>query len=344
MGTDLDKEMMKRCIQLAQNGLGQVYPNPMVGCVITRQNKIIAESWHQKAGEPHAEVNAINLLSDKSILSECTLYVSLEPCAHHGKTPPCSDLIVHHKVPKVVIGTADPFAKVNGLGIEKMRAAGIEVVVGVLEKEAQLLNRRFFTFHQEKRPYIILKWAETTDGFIATESGEQKWITNAYSKQIVHQWRTEEQSILVGTNTAAFDDPQLNARLWSGNQPVRIVLDKDLRLKTDLHLFDQTQSTLVFTSKKKESQNNLNYIQVDFNQGLIEQILTHLYELDIQSVIIEGGKETLNSFIEQNLWDEARILKANENYWGDGVKAPELNASLIETKTLDSDRLEIYRK
>ena len=342
--SEFDEQMMQRCIQLAKNGLGQTYPNPMVGCVITLGNEIIAESWHQKAGEPHAEVNAIQQLTDKSILKQSTLYVSLEPCAHFGKTPPCSDLIIQHEIPKVVIGTSDPFAKVNGLGTEKMRKAGIEVKVGVLENQAQALNKRFFTFHQNKRPYIILKWAETTDGFISTESGEQKWITNIYSKQIVHQWRTEEQAILVGRKTAQFDNPQLNARLWKGNQPVRIVPDRNLNLNEDLNLFDQSQTTLVFTEKIKENSKNLNFVSIDFDADVVQQILNHLYEIEIQSIIIEGGKQTLMHFIDRELWDEARILKAKNNFWNNGIKAPILDVSLKNRKKLDTDTLEIYQR
>src|SRR5690625_1539520 len=323
--SEFDEQMMQRCIQLAKNGLGQTYPNPMVGCVITLGNEIIAESWHQKAGEPHAEVNAIQQLTDKNILKQSTLYVSLEPCAHFGKTPPCSDLIIQHEIPKVVIGTSDPFAKVNGLGIEKMR-------------------KKFITSHQNKRPYIILKWAETTDGFISTESGEQKWITNIFSKQIVHQWRTEEQAILVGRKTAQFDNPQLNARLWKGIQPLRIVLDRNLTLHEDLNLFDQSQTTLVFTEKIKENSKNLNFVSIDFDADVVQQILNHLYEIEIQSIIIEGGKQTLMHFIDRELWDEARILKAKNNFWNNGIKAPILDASLKSRKNLDTDTLEIYQR
>lgn len=344
MISTFDKQMMQRCIQLANNGLGQTYPNPLVGCVIVLEDKIIAESWHQKSGEPHAEVNAIEQLTDKSILKKSTLYVSLEPCAHFGKTPPCSDLIIQYEIPKVVVGTVDPFSKVNGLGIEKMRKAGIEVKVGVLEKEARELNKRFFTFHQNKRPYIILKWAETADGFISTTTGEQKWITNVYSKQLVHQWRTEEQAILVGRKTAQLDDPQLSARLWVGNQPLRIVLDRNLDLKQELNLWDGTQPTVVFTEKNKEDSENLNYVSIDFTADVVQQILNYLYEIGIQSVIIEGGKYTLMNFIRRGLWDEARVLKAKNNYWSNGVKAPILEIPVKKSTTIGTDVLEIYQQ
>lgn len=340
---NFDEQMMQRCIQLAENGLGTTYPNPMVGCVIVHDGKIIAEGWHQKAGEPHAEVNAIAQIQDKEILKISTLYVSLEPCAHHGKTPPCADLIVQHQIPKAVIGTVDPFAKVNGLGIQKLKDAGIEVISSVMEKECRDLNKRFFTFHQEKRPYIILKWAQTTDGFMAAENGEQKWITNEYSKQLVHKWRTEEQSILVGTQTAETDNPQLNARLWNGNQPIRLVLDKDLKLNPDLNLFDKSQRTIFFTEKEKENLGNLEFIQIDFNENLAHSILQKLYELEIQSIIIEGGKRTLDSFIKQDLWDEARIFTSSDS-WDSGIHSPKIQGKLIHSKKIISDQLEIFER
>ena len=338
-----DTRMMERCIQLAQKGLGTTYPNPMVGCVIVHEGKIIAEGWHQKAGMPHAEVNAIQQISDKEILKNSTLYVSLEPCAHFGKTPPCSDLIIECQIPKVVVGTVDPFSEVNGLGIQKMKNAGIEVIVGVLEAECRELNKRFFTFHQKKRPYIVLKWAQTADGFMATQNGAQKWITNSYSKQRVHLWRTQEQAILVGTKTAEFDNPQLNARLWAGNQPVRIVLDRELKLHPTLNLFDQTQKTWVFTEIEKKNKKNLTFIPIDFSENIEEQILTELYHQEIQSLIIEGGKQILTSFIEKGLWDEARIFSSNES-WGVGVEAPKFSGKLISTEKIAKDTLKIYLK
>ena len=339
---EFDENMMRRCIQLASNGLGNTYPNPLVGCVIAKDGKIIAEGWHQKAGAPHAEVNAINQILNKEILKESTLYVSLEPCAHFGKTPPCADLIVKYSIPKVVIGTVDPFAKVNGLGIQKLKNAETELILGVLEKESRELNKRFFTFHQEKRPYIILKWAQTADGFISPLNDKKKWITNEFSKQIVHKWRTEEQSILVGTKTAKVDDPQLNARLWSGNQPIRLVLDKDLKLERNLNLFDLSQKSIVFTEKRAEDQENLQFETIAFDECLAEQILNKLYHMDIQSIIIEGGKQTLETFIQKGLWDEARIFTSKEN-WGEGFESPKITGELVETKMIQSDRLEIFR-
>lgn len=341
--TNFDERMMQRCVQLAENGLGTTYPNPMVGCVIVHEEKVIAEGWHRKAGEPHAEVNAILQVTDKEILKKSVLYVSLEPCAHHGRTPPCSDLIIHSEIPKVMVGTKDSFAKVNGLGIQKMQNAGIEVTVGVLEEECRKLNKRFFTFHQKKRPYIILKWAQTIDGFMAPADGEQKWITNKFSKQLVHKWRTEEQSILVGTKTAEIDDPQLNARFWAGKQPVRIILDKDLKLNSSLNLFDGNQRTIVFTEKKKINEQNLEFTQIRFDNDLPNAILRGLYEFGIQSVIIEGGRRTLDSFIQKDLWDEARIFTSPIR-WGSGISSPEFVGKLIHSINIESDKLEIFTK
>lgn len=338
-----DEQMMQRCIELAQLGLGTTYPNPLVGCVIVHENKIVAEGWHKKAGSAHAEVKAIRKLQNKEILKNSTLYVSLEPCAHHGKTPPCADLIIQHQIPRVVVGTSDSFAKVNGLGIQKMKEAGIEVKISVLEKECRELNKRFFTFHEQKRPYIILKWAQTSDGFMATIEGKQKWITNEFSKQLVHKWRSEEAGILVGTNTAKFDNPQLNLRLWEGNPPLRIVLDKDLKLDDQLHLFDGSQRTLVFTEKQLAFRDNVEIVSIVFNENLMEQILEELYKREVQSVIIEGGKETLESFIRKGLWDEARIFTSKDN-WGEGIGSPKISGKRIKSKQIAGDGLEIFRK
>ncbi len=340
---NFSEQMMQRCIQLAQNGLGTTYPNPMVGCVIVHDGKIIAEGWHQKAGGPHAEVNAINQVRDKEILKESVLCVSLEPCAHYGKTPPCSDLIIKHNIPKVIVGSIDPFAKVNGQGVQKMKEAGIEVITGILEKDCKEINKRFFTFHQEKRPYTILKWAQTADGFMAAKNNKQKWITSEYSKQLVHKWRTEEQAVLIGTRTAEIDNPQLNARIWSGNQPVRLVLDKELKLNSKLNLFDKSQKTIVFTERSSENHVNLEFIKVDFDENLPNTILDKLYENGIQSVIIEGGRRTLKSFIEKELWDEARIFTSADR-WNSGVQSPDFKGKLIQSKKIASDRLDIFSR
>lgn len=338
---DFDELMMKRCIELAENGLGMTYPNPVVGCVIIRNGRIISEGWHQKAGEAHAEVNAVNKIKDKEILKECEIYVSLEPCSHFGKTPPCSDMIVRYGFKRVIVGISDPNSKVNGQGIKRMRDAGIEVKVGVLENECAELNKRFFCFHQNKRPYIILKWAQTADGFMAAENHVQKWITNQYSKQLVHLWRSQEQSVLVGYNTAKIDNPQLNLRLWSGNQPVRAVIDRDLSLDSKLHLFDGSQQTIIFSDKEDSSRPDV--IQLKFDENLEESILEELYKSGLQSVIIEGGRITLDGFINKGLWDEARIFSSSES-WVSGIKAPWIEGRLIEQKMIGSDSLKIFRK
>lgn len=338
---DFDELMMKRCIELAENGLGMTYPNPVVGCVIVRNGRIISEGWHQKAGEPHAEVNAVNKIKDKEILKECEIYVSLEPCSHFGKTPPCSDMIVRYGFKRVIVGISDPNSKVNGEGIKRMKNAGIEVKVGVLENECAELNKRFFCFHQNKRPYIILKWAQTADGFMAAENHIQKWITNQYSKQLVHLWRSREQSVLVGYNTAKIDNPQLNLRLWSGNQPVRAVIDRGLSLDLKLHFFDGSQQTIIFSEKQDSSRPDV--IRLKFDENLEESILEELHKSGLQSVIIEGGRKTLDGFISKGLWDEARIFSSSES-WGRGIEAPRIEGKLIEQKTIGSDRLKIFRK
>ncbi|UTN04304.1 bifunctional diaminohydroxyphosphoribosylaminopyrimidine deaminase/5-amino-6-(5-phosphoribosylamino)uracil reductase RibD [Flavobacterium bizetiae] len=324
---NIHEKYIKRCIKLAENGFGTTYPNPMVGSVIVYENKIIGEGWHKKAGEPHAEVNAIRSVKDKSLLKKATIYVSLEPCSHFGKTPPCCDLIIEHQIPNVVVGTVDPNERVAGNGIKKLIAAGANVIVGVLEKECNELNKRFFTFHQQKRPYIILKWAETQDGFLSPEKEIDQdrkpvWITNSYSRQLVHKWRSEEQAILVGTQTVIDDNPKLNTRDWSGNNPVRVVLDQNNRIPKDSFIFDNSVKTIVFTkSETNLSAENTNFEVIDFNQNTIPQILAVLHQNQIQSIIIEGGLQTLQSFIDQNIWDEARIFIGKTTF-EKGTKAP----------------------
>ena len=342
-----DEKYMQRCLELAKLGLGMAAPNPMVGSVIVHNNKIIGEGYHQKCGEAHAEVNAINSVKNPKLLEKSTLYVNLEPCAHHGRTPPCSDLIVEKKIPRVVIGCVDTFAKVSGKGIEKLKKGGCDVTVGILENESRELNRRFFTFHEKKRPYIILKWAETKDGFIdkkrkSEETVEQNWITNQISKQLVHKWRTEESAFMIGRKTAKKDNPQLTVREWTGRNPVRIVLDIKLKLSIDLKIFDKNADTLIFNSIKDEQKQNLNYITVDFNDDVLNSILTKLYELEIQSLVVEGGAKLLNSFIKQELWDEARVFVGNK-YFKDGVKAPEFNFQPIKEGFIDDTMLFYYK-
>jgi len=319
---DNQESFMNRSFELARNGLGTVAPNPMVGCVIVSNGKIIGEGFHQKYGEAHAEVNAINSVKDKENLKTATLYVNLEPCAHHGKTPPCTDLILKHKIPKVIIGCIDS-SEVSGKGIAKLKRAGCNVIVGILENEARALNERFFTFYEKKRPFIILKWAQTMDGFITNGKGEPNRISNELSHTLVHKWRSEEGAIMVGTNTAHLDNPQLNVREWSGKNPLRVVLDKTLRLSKNLHLFDQSIPTVVFTSCEKKAHKNLEYVNIDFENNVIPQILEELYKREIQSIIIEGGSQLLHSFLKNDSWDEMRVFISNKIF-GNGIKAPEL--------------------
>ena len=340
------EDYIARCIELAKNGFGTTYPNPMVGSVIVYNGEIIGEGWHQKAGEPHAEVNAIRSVKDPSLLDKATIYVSLEPCSHFGKTPPCCDLIIKNKIPNVVIGTVDSNIKVAGNGIKRLQEAGANVIVGILEKECYELNQRFFTFHEKKRPYIILKWAETQDGFIAPlQKEEQKpvWITNLNSRQLVHKWRTEEQAILVGTQTVIDDNPQLNARDWEGNNPVRVVIDQNHRIPKTAHVFDNQTKTIVFSNKKSTpSLENTILEVIDFQQNIVQQIVDKLFQHQIQSVIIEGGAQTLQTFIDANLWDEARVFIGNCTF-EKGVKAPILNTSPFKKEKIGTDELLIIR-
>lgn len=333
---------IKRCIELAKNGLGTTYPNPLVGSVIVYNNEIIGEGWHRKSGEPHAEVNAINSVKDKSLLPKSTIYVSLEPCSHFGKTPPCCDLIIAHKIPNVVIGTIDPFAKVAGNGIKKLLEAGKNVIVGVLEDDCNELNKRFFTYHNKKRPYVILKWAESKDGFIAPLNKEKKepvWLTNEFSRQLVHKWRTEEQSILVGTTTVLSDNPKLDARDWKGQNPIRIVLDKSGKISDDYEIKNQRTKTIIVTEEEKnEINNNLIYENCIFGSQLPNSILEILFKNEIQSVIIEGGAQTLQSFIDAGLWDEARVFKS-EVILNEGVKSPSIKIKNGKTNYYLNDEL-----
>ena len=349
----IHENYINRCIQLAENGLGTTYPNPMVGSVIVHDNKIIGEGWHRKAGEPHAEVNAINSVKDKSLLKHATIYVSLEPCSHYGKTPPCSDLIIASGIKKIVIGSIDPFHEVAGKGIKKLMDAGCQVVVGILDEKCHFLNRRFFTYHQQKRPYILLKWAQSLDGFIAPISSEENkvrkpvWITNNYSQQLVHKWRSEEAAILVGTNTAVADNPSLTTRSWDGSNPVRVLLDHHLRLSKDSTLLDNTTKTIVICgietkiAIKLEASENLIFETIDFQKEITQQICDVLYKHEIQSVIIEGGAKTLQSFIDSGLWDEARVF-TGEIQFKNGVKAPSIDAESKLKQDHTGDILRIY--
>lgn len=346
---------MQRCIQLAQLASGNVAPNPMVGSILVHEDRIIGEGYHQQYGQAHAEVNCIASVKDEDchLISQSTLYVSLEPCAHFGKTPPCADLIIETKIPKVIIGCRDPFPQVNGKGIEKLQAAGIEVLVGVLENECRELNKRFFVFYKENRPFIVLKWAQTVDGKIGVE-GSRLIITNDYTNRLVHKWRSEEMAIAVGTNTACNDDPQLNTRLWPGKNPVRVVLDMNLRLPKSLQLFDESIPTIVFNKHlhslpfEKISVSDLQgvqYYQVGEDVSLVQQILNGLYSLSIQSVLVEGGARLLQAFIDEGLWDEARVITNEHLTKENGIPAPQLNKhQLADTQRIFSDAIRFYKR
>lgn len=333
MAVKIHEKYINRCIQIAKNALGTAAPNPMVGCVIVHNDHIIGEGYTSPYGSSHAEVNAINSVKDKSLLSASTLYVTLEPCSHFGKTPPCSDLIIAHKIPKVVIGTMDTNSKVAGRGIEKLKASGCDVSVGILEDDCKRHHKRFFTFHNKQRPYIILKWAETADGFIAPTSKnktEPVWITNEISRQLVHKWRAGEQAILAGTHTVLQDNPSLTVRAWTGKNPIRIVIDKDKKLSQEFKIFDSNAPTLV-----------ISHHNADFNQPLAQQICDILFFNNINSVIIEGGSRTLQTFIDENLWDEARIFIGNVEF-DDGIKAPKFKAKQISEEKILNDTLKYY--
>lgn len=345
-----DELYMKRCLALAELGMGNVSPNPMVGCVIVHDGKIIGEGYHQKIGEAHAEVNAINDVFSNygaeapTLLKNATAYVSLEPCAHFGKTPPCADLLIKHQIKKVVIGNNDPFTQVNGKGIGKLKDAGIEIITGILENECSYLNRRFFTRISQQRPYVILKWAQTANGYFAPKDGKQHWITGPIAKSIVHQWRGEEDAILVGKQTALIDNPQLTNRNLKGKNPIRIVIDRDLAIPTTHHIYNNVAKTIIFNEVKTDVVNNVHFVQMeDMKFYLAQKIAFQLYLMDIQSVIIEGGIQTLNQFITAGLWDEARVF-TSKNSWEDGIQAPEITGDILEKMSLGDDELTIYTK
>ena len=327
-----DQHFMARALELARKGLYSTHPNPRVGCVIVRDGQIVGEGWHARAGEPHAEVHALRQAGDKA--RGATAYVTLEPCSHFGKTPPCCDLIIQQKIPNIVIGTIDLFAKVSGNGIRKLEEAGRNVTVGILEKECNELNKRFFTFHQKKRPYIILKWAESADGFLSPDTrDEQKpvWITNTYSRQLVHKWRTEEQAILAGTQTVLDDNPKLNSRDWKGNNPIRIVLDRTGKIPNHYAVKDNTSKTVIITEQEKTTNSeNIIFENTIFDSSLPDSILKILYKNDIQSVIIEGGKMTLQTFI-------GAISLVS------GTAAPKFKGELIDRKNILNDELLIFK-
>lgn len=336
-----DELFMHRTFELAQRGMGSVSPNPLVGCVIVKEGRIIGEGCHEQYGQAHAEVNAVENVVDKSQLAGSTVYVNLEPCSHFGKTPPCADMLIRHAVKKVVISTLDTNPLVGGKGIQKLREAGIDVVTDVLEKEGSIFNRRFFTVFDKGRPYISLKWAQTSDGFIAKNNFDSKWISNELSRQWVHRWRSEEDAVLVGSQTVKYDNPKLTVRDWPGRNPVRIVLDRFLKLDTSLHVFDQTVHTLCFNTIKTEAKQNLEFIKLD-EQGFVQQVVAELQKRKIQSVLIEGGTRIFNEFIKAGLWDEARVFISPQNF-GEGISAPQFSATLVSEQQVDSDILRIYR-
>ncbi len=319
-----DEKYMMRCIQLARNGCLGAAPNPMVGAVVVCDGQIIGEGYHARCGEAHAEVNAINCVKDESLLRRSTLYVSLEPCAHYGKTPPCARLIVSKGIPKVVIGCQDPFSKVSGKGIEILRNAGCEVVLGVLEKACQDLNKAFFTVQLKHRPFITLKWAQSADGFmdVIRDGDEPVKLSSPLTQMVAHKRRSEHQAIMVGTRTAWLDNPSLNVRAWSGPQPLRIVIDKDLTLPRQLNLFDDSQPTLVVTEKSETIAGAMTF-QADFKRSILPQLMEELLRRNIQSLLVEGGAQLLQSFIDEGLWDEIYVEQCPQ-VLGHGILSPSL--------------------
>ncbi|MCP9769583.1 bifunctional diaminohydroxyphosphoribosylaminopyrimidine deaminase/5-amino-6-(5-phosphoribosylamino)uracil reductase RibD [Lacihabitans sp. LS3-19] len=343
--TEKDNIYMERALQLAALGCEWVSPNPMVGCVIVHDGLIIGEGFHQKYGEAHAEVNAINSVSDKSLLRNATVYVTLEPCSHFGKTPPCADLLIQHQVNEVIICNKDPFPEVAGKGIEKLKAAGIKVKQGLLESEGLFLNRRFFKAHTVGLPYITIKWAETADGFVALPEGKPLAISNSTTNINVHRWRAEEDGIMVGTKTVKTDNPKLNVRLWpEGRNPVRIIIDKDLKLDRNVNVFDQSQKTLVYNFHKNEKLENLEFIKISPEDFLIN-ILKDLKSKGVNSILVEGGPQLIQSFFEENLFDEIRKIKS-DLVLKDGINAPKVSSGipLTETKRILNDQIFIFRR
>ena len=326
-----DEKYIARCLQLANAGSEYVAPNPMVGAVLVYENKIIGEGYHQKYGQAHAEVNCINDVAEenRALINQSTLYVSLEPCSHFGKTPPCTNLIIEKKIPKVIVGCKDIFKEVSGRGIQKLKDAGIEVITGVLENECVELNKRFFTFHEKFRPYIILKWAQSMNGKIGATGKERVLISNDYSSRLVHKWRSEEAAILIGTNTALKDDPLLTTRLWHGKNPVRIIIDKELRLPSTLKVFNGETKTIVYNLLKNSNEETLVHIKLE-KENFIDGLIQSLFEMNIQSILVEGGSKTIQSFIDNDLWDEARVITNEELIIENGVASPEMKNFVLE--------------
>ena len=340
---------MQKCIELALKGIKEVAPNPMVGCIIVHENKIIGKGYHEKYGEAHAEINAINSVKNKNLLKEATLYVNLEPCSHYGLTPPCSLAIIQNKIPKVIIGTKDPFPKVSGGGIQMLKDAGIEVTTDILRSECESLNKRFFTFHLKKRPYIFLKWAQSADGYIDTErdylTTKAYKFSNKETKLFSHQKRANEAAILIGTNTAIKDNPSLTVRLCEGENPLRLIIDRELKTPHSYHLYDNSTKTVFFTEKQAISSTDKTlFINIDFKRNIIKQMLAYLYENQQTSLIVEGGTQLLNSFIEANIWDEIHIETATEVFLKKGIKAPNfIEKNLTKEMIFNKNKLKIYK-
>lgn len=333
---------MQRALQLASLGLGAVSPNPMVGCVVVHQDKIIGEGYHQRYGGPHAEVEAVQQVEDKSLLAQSTVYVTLEPCAHQGKTPPCAPMLVKCQVPEVMVASLDINPLVSGKGLKILQEAGVKVKYGLMQKASDQLNKRFNTFLSLQRPYIVLKWAQTADGFIAREDFDSKWISNELSRKLVHKWRSEEDAILIGTNTGYYDNPRLNTRDWQGRSPLRVVIDRQLRLAPALNIFDKSLPTLVYNLLKSELEENLEWVKLNKDNFFVE-LFADLHQRKIQSVLVEGGASILNRLIHLDLWDEARVFTGNQLF-GQGIKAPVLqNFQAVAQQKLLEDQLVIMK-
>lgn len=337
---------MSRCLQLAELGGGAVAPNPMVGAVLVHEEKIIGEGYHQKYGEAHAEVNCLKsvLPENRPMVQESTMYISLEPCAHFGKTPPCADLILKHKIPEVVVACRDTFTEVNGRGVERLQKAGTSVTVGILEKEARELNRRFFTFHEKKRPYIILKWAQSADGFIAKENFERIAISNELTNRFTHSMRAQEAAIMVGTNTALHDNPSLTTRLWKGNNPVRVVIDKNLNCSRSAPFYNSDAKTIILNGQKNAIENNIEFFLLEPGVELAEQLPKLLFERNLSSIIIEGGRALLQYFFELVLWDEAVVITNKTIHSKTGISAPTLKTgNLHDQFNFGTDDIRIFK-
>ncbi len=339
------EKYMARALQLAERGFGSVSPNPMVGCVIVKEGKVIGEGWHHQCGKEHAEVDAVNSLPNREMVNGAEVYVTLEPCSHYGRTPPCAAMLLELKPSKVIVCNEDPNPLVAGRGIRLLRDAGIAVETGVLSEQGKHLNRRFFTAMIKKRPYIILKWAETSDGYIARSNYDSKWISNEESRKLVHKWRGQEDAIMVGTNTAKYDNPRLNVRETYGHDPVRVIIDKTLSLPKSLNLFDQSQTTICYNEKSDLSEEYLQYMKVAFDGTELQVIMEDLAKRKVNSIIVEGGSKLINSLLDQHLYDEVRRFISTKSF-GEGIKAPDLSKcdglNLIDERNIEGDSLELF--